>query len=133
MENTNLLDTKSTSPKKVTKNSKIFKSVINAILDKKGEDIVSLDLRKIPESVADFFIICTANNGPQIKAISENIEHVLEEVCEEKVYKKEGYQSLQWVLLDYVNIVVHVMNTSSRTFYKLEELWSDADATKHSN
>lgn len=117
--------------KKLTKNSKIFKAIINAILEKKGENIVSLDLRKIPEAVADFFIICEASNNTQLKAIADFIEVDVKEKCEELAYKHEGRQAQQWILIDYVNIVVHIMLPEPRKFYQLEEMWSDAPQTEH--
>ncbi|MCU0321444.1 MAG: ribosome silencing factor [Chitinophagaceae bacterium] len=115
----------------MNKNSKIFKTIIKAIEDKKGEKIISLDLRKIPEAVADFFIVCEASNTTQIKAISDYVEYLVKEVCDEVPYKHEGKQALQWVLIDYVNIVVHVMHPEARKFYRLEEMWSDADTQGH--
>jgi ribosome-associated protein len=115
----------------LTRNSKIFKTIIKAIQDKKGENIISLDLRKIPEAVADFFIICEATSTTQVKAISDNIEVVLKDELEETPYKHEGHQALQWVIIDYVNIVVHVMLPDTRKFYRLEEMWSDAAGMEH--
>ena len=120
-----------TSAKRLTKSSKIIKTIIAAIQEKKGENIISLDLRKINEAVSDFFIICEASNQPQIKAIAENIEYKVKENCDEYPYRLEGYQTLQWVLIDYVNVVVHVMLGETRKFYKLEEMWSDAAAANH--
>ena len=117
---------------RLKKNSKIIKTIIAAIKEKKGEHIISLDLRKINEAVADFFIVCEAGNQPQIKAIADNVEDKVNSICNEKPYRHEGYNKLQWVLIDYVNVVVHVMHTESRKFYKLEEMWSDAAAEKHS-
>jgi len=117
--------------KKLTKNSKIFKSIINAILEKKGENIVSLDLRKIPEAVADFFIICQASNNTQLKAIADFVEFDVKEKCGESAYKHEGRQAQQWILIDYVNVVVHIMLPEPRKFYQLEEMWSDAPQTEH--
>jgi ribosome-associated protein len=119
------------SANRLTHRSKIIKTIIAAIQEKKGENIVSLDLRKINEAVADFFIICEAGNQPQIKAIAENIEEQVRIHCDEDPYHHEGFQSLQWVLVDYVNVVVHVMLTENRKFYKLEEMWSDGTAEKH--
>jgi ribosome-associated protein len=116
---------------RLTRNSKIIKTIITAIQDKKGENIISLDLRKINEAVADFFIICEAGNQPQIRAIAEHIEQTVLEQCEEKPYHHEGYKALQWVLIDYVNVVVHIMLPENRTFYKLEEMWSDAASRNH--
>ena len=126
-----LANRKRKSITRLTRNSKIFKTIIRAIQDKKGEDIVSLDLRKIPEAVADFFIICEANSQPQIRAIADEIEEQVKKVCGEAPYHHEGKQALQWVLLDYVNIVVHIMMPESRRFYKLEEMWSDALLEEH--
>lgn len=119
------------SAKRLTKSSKIIKTIISAIKEKKGENIISLDLRKINEAVADFFIVCEANNQPQIKAIAENVEDKVYGNCEEKPYHHEGYRKLQWVLVDYVNVVVHIMLPESRKFYKLEEMWSDAATETH--
>ena len=132
MEQLALLSTrKRKSAARLTQRSKIIKTIIAAIQDKKGENIISLDLRKINEAVADFFIICEAGNQPQIRAIADHIEFKVREALDEKPYHHEGYQSLQWVLIDYVNVVVHVMLTENRKFYKLEEMWSDAASEKH--
>ena len=116
---------------RLTKNSKIFKAIIHAIQEKKGNNIVSLDLRKIPEAVADFFVICEAGSTTQVKAITDFVEEHVHDVCEERPYKHEGTHALQWVLIDYVNIVVHVMQPENRKFYKLEEMWSDATLEDH--
>ena len=126
-----LSDRKRKSVVRLTKSSKIIKTIITAIQDKKGENIISLDLRKIKEAVADFFIICEAGNQPQIRAIAENIEEQVRVHCDEKPYHHEGYKALQWVLIDYVNVVVHIMLPENRKFYKLEEMWSDAAAQNY--
>lgn len=116
---------------RLSRNSKIFKTIIKAIQDKKGENIISLDLRKIPEASADFFIVCQASSTTQVRAICDNIEHEVKERCDEAPYKHEGRTALQWVLIDYVNIVVHVMHPEARNFYKLEDMWSDASSQLH--
>lgn len=116
---------------RLTRNSKIFKTIIKAIQDKKGEHIISLDLRKIPEASADFFIVCEASSTTQVKAICDFVEQEVKEKCGEAPYKHEGRQALQWVLIDYVNVVVHVMHPEARKFYKLEEMWSDAASQLH--
>ncbi|HYE53987.1 MAG TPA: ribosome silencing factor, partial [Chitinophagaceae bacterium] len=113
------------------KNSKIFKAIIHAIQEKKGTDIVSIDLRKIPEAVADFFIICGAGSNTQVKAIADFVQEHVKDACDERPYKHEGTQAMQWVLIDYVNIVVHIMLPEPRKFYKLEEMWSDAPHEEH--
>ncbi len=111
---------------RLTRNSKIFKSIIKAIQDKKGENIISLDLRKIDEAVTDFFIVCEASNQPQIRAIADSIIMDVKNNCDDIPFQHEGKEKLQWVLIDYVNIVVHIMLPETRRFYKLEEMWSDA-------
>lgn len=116
---------------RLNKNSKIFKTIIKAIQEKKGENIVSLDLRKIHEAVADFFIICQASNQPQIRAITDFVEDEVKKKCGESPYHYEGKENMHWVILDYVNIVVHIMMPEQRKFYKLEEMWSDANLDEH--
>ena len=132
MEQLSVLATrKKKSTVRLTKNSKLIKTIINAIQEKKGENIISLDLRKVNEAVADFFIVCEASNQPQVRAISDFVEQQIKEKCDEDPYRHEGMKNLQWVLIDYVNVVVHVMLSETRKFYKLEEIWSDAVAHEH--
>ncbi|MFP5041104.1 ribosome silencing factor [Parasediminibacterium sp. JCM 36343] len=131
LEQLSVLGTRTKGLTRLTKSSKIFKAIINAIEEKKGEQIVSLDLRKIPEAVADFFIICQAPSTTQVKAIADFIEFQVKEVSGEDPYKHEGKTTGQWVLVDYVNIVVHVMHPEARRFYSLEDMWSDAVLQKH--
>ena len=131
MEPLEVLTSRKKSVARLNRNSKIFKTIIKSIQDKKGEHIVSLDLRKIPEAVADFFIICEATNQPQVRAIADAVEEEVRKKCGESPYHHEGKQALQWVLIDYVNIVVHIMMPDSRKFYKLEEMWSDASLEEH--
>lgn len=126
-----LVNRKSKGVARLAKNSKILKTIVQAIQEKKGEKIVSLDLRKIHEAVSDFFIICEASNTTQIRAIADFIEEEVKEKCGELPYRHEGKQALQWVIIDYVNVVVHVMIPESRKFYKLEEMWSDAVLEEH--
>jgi len=116
---------------RINRNSKLFKVIVNAILDKKGEEVVSLDLRKIPEAVADFFIICQATSSTQVRAIADNIEKEVKDKCIEIPYRHEGMMAAQWVLVDYVNVVVHVFQPETRKFYRLEEMWSDAQMLEH--
>ena len=133
MNNLNVLSSRKKGQTRLSRNSKIFKVIINAILDKKGENIVSLDLKKIPEAVSDFFIICQANNNNQLRAIADNIEKEVKEKCDENPFKHEGRQAEQWILIDYVDVVVHIMLPEPRKFYRLEELWSDASSIEHNN
>jgi ribosome-associated protein len=117
--------------KRISRNSKLFKTIIHAIQEKKGENIVSLDLKKIQEAVTDFFIICEASNPTQLKAIADFAEEEVKKQCGESPYKHEGRQGEQWILIDYVNVVVHIMLPEPRKFYKLEEMWNDATIVEH--
>lgn len=120
-----------TGVKRLTRNSKIIKTIIAAIQEKKGQHLVSLDLRKIKEAVADFFIICEAGSQPQVRAITDHVQDQVRDLCGEKPFHHEGTQHLHWVLIDYVNVVVHVMLPENRKFYRLEEMWSDASVMEH--
>ena len=126
-----LTNRKRKSAVRLRRNSKIIKTIINAIREKKGENIVSLDLRKIHEAVADFFIICEAGNQPQIRSIAAYVEEQVKKECGEQPNHQEGNKNLQWVLIDYVNVVVHVMQPESRKFYQLEEIWNDGSKQQH--
>lgn len=114
---------------RLSRDSKLFTTIIDAIQDKKGENIVSLDLTKIDEAVADFFILCEAQSKTQLKAIAEGIEQKVKEECEERPYHKENGE--EWTLVDYVNVVVHIFQREYRQFYDLESLWEDADRMEH--
>ena len=116
---------------RITSNSKLFKTIIQAMQEKKAERIISLDLKKIPEAVTDFFIICEATNPIQLKAIADFVEEEVKNKCGENPYKHEGRQGEQWILIDYVNVVAHIMLPETRKFYRLEEMWSDASIIEH--
>ena len=113
---------------RLTKNSKLFKTIINAIKEKKGDGIVSLDLKKIDEAVADFFVLCDARSNIQVKAIAQSIQELVETECDERPYHVEHGDT--WTLVDYVNIVVHIFQHDQRMFYGIESLWEDAPRTE---
>lgn len=117
------------SSTRLTKNSKLFKTIIKAIQDKKGESIVSLDLKKIDEAVADYFILCDAKSNIQLKAIADNIVDEVEKECGERPFHREIGDI--WTLVDYVNVVVHIFQHEQRMFYNLESLWEDAPRAEH--
>lgn len=110
-------------------NSEALKDlIIEKIIEKKGENILVLDLRKIT-SVTDFFIICSGTVEQHIKAIKDNIIEKLEEKGI-KYWHIEGERANTWVLIDYVDVVVHIFHPLARDYYKLEKLWADAKAEK---
>lgn len=116
---------------RINRNSKLFKTIIEAVHEKKGQETVSLDLKKIEESVADFFILSQAQSALQVKAIADNIEKTVLETCNEKPYHIE--RGDHWTLVDYVNIVVHIFQEDHRHFYNLEQLWEDAGRMEHND
>ena len=118
---------------RLTRNSKLFKSIITAIQEKKGENIISLDLRKIPEAVADFFIVCEASSSTRLRPLRTTLNFILNRLLKRSALSAQKDNSAgQWVLVDYVNVVVHIMQPETRKFYKLEEMWSDAVRQKSS-
>ena len=112
---------------RLNKGAKLFKNIVNAIRDKKGEEIVCLDLKKIDEAVADFFIICEAKSWVQVNAIADHIVETTAAECGEKPFHLEPGE--KWMILDYVNVVVHIFQQEQRLFYNLEGLWEDAPKT----
>ncbi|MEP7127903.1 MAG: ribosome silencing factor [Chitinophagales bacterium] len=107
--------------------------IIESILEKKGEHLVSIDLRKIQDAVCDYFIVCDAPSTTQVKAIADNVMHQTEAIIGEKPWHHEGLQHAEWVLLDYVDVVVHIFLTPQRKFYQLDELWSDGVIEEHND
>jgi len=126
-----VLSTRKKASTRLSRESEIFSIIIKAIQDKKGENIVSLDLSQIPEAVADFFIICQANSNTQVRAIADFVEDQVQQHLGEEPYKHEGFTAQQWILVDYVNIVLHVFQPETRQFYSLEDMWSDAGRMEH--
>ncbi len=123
--------TASRPARKLAKNAKILTTIIKSLQEKKGEKIVAMDLRKISESVADFFIICEAGSNTQVKALTDNVEDKVWKICGERPFRHEGLGAVHWVIIDYINVVVHIMLPEARKFYNLEELWNDAPLTAY--
>lgn len=95
-------------------------------LQKKANQVQILDVHNLT-SMTDFFVICSGNSDIQVKAITD---HIVDEVAEnERPFNREGYDTREWILLDYINVVVHVFHDASRNFYNLERLWIDAEVT----
>ena len=101
-------------------------AIITAIDDKKGENITAIEIGKLENSIADYFIICNAQSNTQVNAISEGIEKDIRNNLKQRPWHVEGRDNSQWIVMDYSSIIVHVFQTPYRDFYKLEELWGDA-------
>ena len=111
--------------------NKELKVIADAMLEKKGQDVVSLDLRSIGTAISDHFIVCNADSTPAVVAIADNVEERMIEKCRRKVNRTQGKENAFWVILDYGDIVVHVFQTPYRAFYRLEDLWADAERTAY--
>ncbi len=98
--------------------------ITGLIFNKKGYDVKILDLKKLA-TFADYFVICSADSDTQVKAIADEVDKELRDEAI-KYWHKEGYKALNWVLIDYVDVVVHIFKKDAREFYKLEKLWGDA-------
>jgi len=103
--------------------------VVQGMAEKKALDIVVLDLRKVKNAVADYFVICSGNSDTQIDAICDSVEEFVYKASKQSPWKKEGKQNKEWILLDYRDVVAHIFKKDKRDFYSLEELWGDAVIT----
>ena len=103
--------------------------IIKGIDDVKGENIQLLDLRDIENTVCDYFIICSGNSNTQVNAISGSIQKMVSKEIKDKPWHIEGKGNSEWILMDYVNVVVHVFQKHVRDFYDIESLWGDAKIT----
>ncbi|MBE6182306.1 MAG: ribosome silencing factor [Rikenellaceae bacterium] len=110
---------------------KLIETIVQAIEDKKGKNIVSLDLSGFDGAICSHFVVCNADTTTQVAAIADSVEEKVLEVLGEKVWRIEGQQTALWIALDFVDVVVHVFTTELREFYKLEELWADAPIKRY--
>ena len=112
--------------KKSDETEVLLESILTGIFEKKGLNVLKFDLKKLENRVADYFIICHATTGTQVKSISESVEDVVRNKAGERPNHIEGIDNCFWVLLDYSNVIVHVFQEDYRSFYNLESFWSDA-------
>ncbi len=110
-------------------NDDLLANIIKGIEDVKGADIDILDLREIDNTVCDYFVICNGNSNTQVNAITNSIQKVVSKELKDKPWHVEGSENGEWVLMDYVNIVVHVFQKHIREYYNIESLWGDAKIT----
>jgi ribosome-associated protein len=111
----------------------LINNIIHGIQEKKGRDIVLLDLRSNSSAIADYFIICHGTSNTQVEALSSSVEETVYKKLKELPHHIEGYENAQWVILDYFNVVVHVFLEEKRYFYGIEKLWADAPLRKLAN
>ncbi len=106
--------------------------IASAMLDKKAKGVCSLDLRHVGSAIADFFIVCNADSTTQVAAIADNIEEEMIRQCGRKVVRTQGKENAFWIIMDYSDIVIHIFKTEYREFYRLEDLWADAERKEFS-
>jgi len=107
--------------------------IIEGIKEKKGKEIISINLTALDNAVCRYFIICHGDSNTQVSAIAQWVEKFIEETMNEKVWRKQGFENSQWILLDYIDIVVHIFQKEYRDFYNLEGLWADGRICKIEN
>jgi len=119
--------------KKAINNDDLLSNIIKGIEEVKGNDIDILDLREIHNSSCDYFIICNGNSNTQVNAIVNSVQKTVSKAIQDKPWHIEGADNAEWVLMDYVNIVVHVFQKNIREYYNIESLWGDAKITTIQN
>ncbi|MBL6658853.1 MAG: ribosome silencing factor [Cryomorphaceae bacterium] len=105
----------------------VKKFVVEGLQEIKGQNITVLDLREIENAVTDFFIIAEGNSNTQVNSLADSVHKVVRENVGDKPWHIEGRENSEWVLMDYVTVVVHIFQTGIREFYDLESLWGDAE------
>jgi len=105
----------------------LIDSIVDGIQDVKGKNIVVMNLSSLPNAVAERFVICSGESSTQVDAIAQSVVRKTRKDLKEKPWHQEGTNNAEWVLLDYVNIVVHIFYKEIRDFYNLESLWADAE------
>ena len=119
-------------PKKIAtkeQTTSLLDAIVQGMQDKKAKNITILNLSKLENRVADYFVICDADSTTHVSAIADSVEESTMKKTNEKPYHSEGYQNSEWILIDYVNIVAHVFMRETREFYNIEGLWADGETT----
>lgn len=113
--------------KKSLSSKQLAELIIEGIREKKGKEIVTINFKGLENTITDYFVICHGTSSSQVEAISENISEFVRKNSGLKPWHSEGQRNAEWVLLDYIDVVVHVFLETSREFYKIEKLWADAE------
>ena len=113
--------------------NKILEVITDAMLEKKGKNVVSLDLRPIGTAISDYFVVCNADSTTAVAAIADNILGRMQEKLGKKVLRMQGLENDFWIILDYGDVVVHVFLTEYRAFYRLEDLWADSPRKEYTD
>ncbi|MBK8292915.1 MAG: ribosome silencing factor [Flammeovirgaceae bacterium] len=116
--------------KKGVDSEKLSDAIVKGMQEKKAFDIVVMDLRKVKNAVADYFVICSGGSDKQLEAISDSIDEIVFKKVKEKPWHMEGKSNKEWMILDYISVVAHIFRKDRRQFYSLEKLWGDAEITE---
>lgn len=119
--------------KKTISTDVLLTNIIKGIEEVKGNDVEILDLREIDTAVCDYFVICNGSSNTQVNAIVNSVQKVVSKEIKDKPWHVEGTDNAEWVLMDYVSIVVHVFQKEIREYYNIEGLWGDAKITTLEN
>jgi ribosome-associated protein len=112
---------------------KLLETIVEAIQDKKGHNIVSLDMTGMDGAICSRFVICNADSTTQVGAIAAGVEERVEKELGQRVWRVDGAANALWIAMDYIDIVVHIFQTEMRAFYKLDDLWADAPVTRYAS
>jgi len=113
--------------RKNTTPAQLKDAIVSSMTDKKAKNIVCLNMGKVPNSICDFFVICEGTSSVQVSAIARAVEEGIYKLTGERAYHSEGFENAEWILEDYIDVVVHIFQPQVRSFYNLEELWGDAE------
>ena len=119
--------------KKIDATNILLENIVDAIQDVKGQDIISLDLRKLDSAICKYFVICSGTSNTQVKAIEGSIKKTISKVLGEKPFHTEGNNIGEWILMDYSDIIVHIFQEKTRAFYNIEDFWGDAEFKTYKN
>jgi ribosome-associated protein len=116
--------------RKGSDSEKLCDAIVKGMQEKKAADILVMDLRKVKNAVADFFVICSGGSDKQLDAIAESIDEEVYKSVKENPWHVEGKNNKEWMLLDYFDVVAHIFRKDRRDFFALEKLWGDAEMTE---
>lgn len=122
-------DFKTDSPQKSTDLESLTDAIVEGLLEKKAKDIRVLDVRGLT-TLTDVFVVCHGSSETQIRALANSVNEKVKEKLSESVWKQEGMDARRWIILDYVNVVVHIFNQEKREYYGIERMWNDAKITE---
>ncbi len=118
----------SASPNKNVDSEKLINAITEGLLEKKGKDIVLMNVSKLT-TLADYFVVCHGTSETQIRALANSVMEKVKEEIGENAWKQEGLDARRWIILDYVNVVVHIFSQEKRDYYGIERMWNDAEIT----